>query len=337
MSGSAVARLERVSFRALREASLEVPEGLTIVYGPNGSGKTSTALLLMGLAEPEAGRVEVLGRSPREAAGLGLVRGSLSPPRLDPALAPGETVGLHRGLCRGGAALGVDALLEGVPDRPVGLLSSGQRKRVDLARLFSCVPRGGLMVLDEPSENLDSRGRRLAAELVAKSLSHVRGVVVVTHDEGFAQLVARLAGSYHAVELSGGSFRGPITLEAPGEAGARGGGGSYVVEARALFRGGIPVSRFRSVKGVASVDYQVDVSWLAERLGIPLEGGLPLTVSPEAAARLSQAEGLPIINIDEVMVKLRIEAASVEAALEALAVIGREAAGVEWACVKQGS
>ena len=50
---------------ALQDCTLRVPEGhVTALVGPNGAGKTTLLRLLVGLAAPSAGRVEVLGRAP---------------------------------------------------------------------------------------------------------------------------------------------------------------------------------------------------------------------------------------------------------------------------------
>jgi len=331
MSGP-VAALERVTFRGLRGASLEVPEGLTIVHGPNGSGKTSMALLLLGLAEPVEGRVTVLGLPPAAARARGLVRGSLSPPRLDPSLRVEEFLGVHGGLCRGGADVGGGLLVEGLEGRLLGGLSSGEARRVDLARVFSCVPRGGLLVLDEPSENLDSAARRRLAGLVAASLREARGVVVVTHDEGFARLLAGEVGEYTAVELRGGVFSAPLRVKglpshSPSQPGAAGG---VVLRVRGLARGSIPVSPLKSLRGVVNVDYSVDVAWVASRLGLDPAGALPLQGS-----RVEGGAPSRIVRLDEVMVEFRVEADSVDSALEALRLLRERGVEVERACLEK--
>ena len=81
-------------------------------------------------------------------------------------------------------------------DRPVSTLSGGERFRVSLARLLLADPPAQLLVLDEPTNNLDVR----SVDRLVEALSGYAGaLLVVSHDDGF---LARL-GVAVALELDG--------------------------------------------------------------------------------------------------------------------------------------
>jgi ATPase subunit of ABC transporter with duplicated ATPase domains len=67
-------------------------------------------------------------------------------------------------------------------DRPVGLLSGGERFRAVLAALLSAVPAPQLLVLDEPTNNLDLE---TVAQLVSALGSYRGALLVVSHDRHF--------------------------------------------------------------------------------------------------------------------------------------------------------
>jgi putative ABC transport system ATP-binding protein len=67
-------RLERVTFRALRDLDAELPAGSSCIWGPSGSGKSTLLRLLNRLADPEQGRVLFEGRDVRELDPLELRR-----------------------------------------------------------------------------------------------------------------------------------------------------------------------------------------------------------------------------------------------------------------------
>ena len=64
--------------RAVREVDISIARGETVaLLGPNGAGKTTTIDMILGLLEPDAGSVAVLGRKPSAAVSEGLVGGML--------------------------------------------------------------------------------------------------------------------------------------------------------------------------------------------------------------------------------------------------------------------
>jgi len=145
---------------ALDHLDLEVPAGQIVGYlGPNGAGKSTTIRLLLDLARPDDGRIDVLGEEPRAGGEalrrrIGYVPGEL---RLDDRLTVDETFRSWARL-RGG---GVDErylaeLCERFdldPSRHTKGLSSGNRRKVGVVGAFMSRPE--LLILDEPTGGLD--------------------------------------------------------------------------------------------------------------------------------------------------------------------------------------
>jgi cobalt/nickel transport system ATP-binding protein len=191
---------------ALAGVDLRVQHGERVaVLGPNGAGKTTLMLHLNGLLRGEGhlrvAGIDVHGPQMRELrARVGLVfqdpDDQLFMPTVSEDVAFGpRNLGLdERQVCeRVSLALGAVGML-GSEDRPPHALSMGQRRRVAIASVLAMEP--SLLVLDEPSANLDPRARR---ELLAVLDEIERTLVVVTHDLPFAlQLCER------AVVLSAG-------------------------------------------------------------------------------------------------------------------------------------
>jgi cobalt/nickel transport system ATP-binding protein len=183
---------------------LQVGHGERVaVLGPNGAGKTTLMLHLNGLLAGE-GSLEVAGIGPGDVRGLRAAVGLVFQDPDDQLFMPtvGEDVafgplnlGLDRAEVRGRVAAALAAVrMEHVAGRAPHQLSLGQRRRVAIATVLAMRPR--LLVLDEPSANLDPRARRELLEVLDEI---DRTMLVVTHDLPFA---ARLCE--RAVILSGG-------------------------------------------------------------------------------------------------------------------------------------
>jgi cobalt/nickel transport system ATP-binding protein len=180
--------------RAINGVDLEVEAGERVaVLGPNGAGKTSLLLLLIGVLEGQTGSIEVGGLR-LEQASLGEIRRRLGLVFQDPddqLFMPTveEDVGFgpaNLGLKGPELRLRVKEALEavgetGLADRAPHHLSGGERRRVSIATVLAMNPE--ILVLDEPTSNLDPAGRR---ELVALLAGMQATQVVVTHDLPFA-------------------------------------------------------------------------------------------------------------------------------------------------------
>ncbi|MCE1195049.1 metal ABC transporter ATP-binding protein [bacterium] len=177
----------------LKNASFHVHEGeFVALIGPNGSGKTTILRLILGLASPGAGSIEVFGAPPELARGaVGYVPQSMSfdrafPISVEEVVRMGRLSGAGRGCLKGGCSDVDDALemadVADLRDRPYAALSGGQRRRVLVARALASKPR--LLVLDEPTANMDEESeRRLYA--VLGSLKGSATVIIATHDTDF--------------------------------------------------------------------------------------------------------------------------------------------------------
>jgi energy-coupling factor transport system ATP-binding protein len=199
----AIARLDHLSYwypgaaePALRDVTLAIEDGLTLVSGPSGGGKSTLLRVLNGLVPhfhggritggAEVGGHDVIGTPTRILARtVGFV---FQDPELQTvydvvdrevafgleniALAPREMAGrveeaLH--------AAGVSHLA----GRSVRTLSGGERQRVALASALAMRPR--LVVLDEPTSQLDPDGAAMVLEAVRNLVQHGRAAVIAEH------------------------------------------------------------------------------------------------------------------------------------------------------------
>jgi ABC-2 type transport system ATP-binding protein len=158
---------------------LDVREGDVYGFlGANGSGKTTTVRMLLGLVLATSGTAEVLGRPmPRDGRHVLPHIGALvESPAAYPRLSGRANLRVHDALAHGRRATRkgrVDQVLEqvglaGVDERPVAAYSLGMRQRLGLAHALlaptSDSPR--LLVLDEPTNGLDPQGIREVRDLL---------------------------------------------------------------------------------------------------------------------------------------------------------------------------
>jgi ABC-2 type transport system ATP-binding protein len=200
------------SFWALEDCSLEIAAGsVTALVGPNGAGKTTLLHLAVGLSEPSAGDVRVLGSSPQQDAAEVLPRiGFVAQEHpLYRGLTVAETLRLGRELNPSwdddAARARIDA--QGLPLRKkVGALSGGQRAQVALTLALAKQPE--LLLLDEPVASLDPLARREFLQSVMEAVAETGMTVVLS-----SHLVADLERVCdHLVILAGGRTQlvGPI-------------------------------------------------------------------------------------------------------------------------------
>ena len=170
----------------IRDLRLRVPTGAIYgVLGPNGSGKTTTIRLLLGLLRPLAGEVRVLDcEVPRNIVSV-LARTGYVPeaPHLDGTLTVGEAVRFHAAFYRTwdqGWAQRLLADFELDVTQPVAKLSKGQKGK--LMMLLALAQRPELLVLDEPTDGLDPVVRRdMLAALIDYVAQHGATVFVSSH------------------------------------------------------------------------------------------------------------------------------------------------------------
>jgi ABC-2 type transport system ATP-binding protein len=179
---------------AVDGVSLRVEEGeVFALLGPNGAGKTTTVEILEGHRRRDAGRISVLGEDPQHAGRafrerIGIV---LQSSGLDGVLTVAETVELYRRLYPRPHPLEVVLDVVGLGDRrdvKVGVLSGGQRRRLDLA--LGIVGDPDLLFLDEPTTGFDPSARRRSWELVHRLRGLGTTILLTTHAMDEAQFLA---------------------------------------------------------------------------------------------------------------------------------------------------
>jgi len=168
------------------------------MLGPSGSGKTTCLRLIAGFEQPDAGHIEIFGRT---AEGVPPYKRDVNTVFQDYALFPHMTVGenvayglMIKGVARADReSRAKDALamvkLGGYEGRRTSQLSGGQRQRVALARALVNSPKA--LLLDEPLGALDLKLREQMQEEL-KALQRQLGItfVFVTHDQGEALSMA---------------------------------------------------------------------------------------------------------------------------------------------------
>jgi ABC-2 type transport system ATP-binding protein len=170
---------------------LEVPSGAVYGFlGPNGSGKTTTIRMLLGLVTPTAGSVEMLGRPMPAAASdvLPRVGALVEGPAFHPYLSGRDNLARLDAADRTTDARTARSRIDGALDR-VGLLAAagkryrayslGMRQRLAIAG--SLLRHRDLLVLDEPTNGLDPQGTREVRSLVASLTDEGTTVLVSSH------------------------------------------------------------------------------------------------------------------------------------------------------------
>jgi ABC-2 type transport system ATP-binding protein len=169
---------------------LQVPRSCFFGFlGPNGAGKTTTIRMLMGLAQPTSGAIELLGLPMPERAidikqKIGLVPDeSLLFDHLT-GIEFTEFVGRMYGLDRPTARARASELLslfelDGSQRKLIGEYSKGMRKRVAMAAAL--IHRPELFLMDEPFEGVDAVGARLMKDLLLDQVRHGATVFLTSH------------------------------------------------------------------------------------------------------------------------------------------------------------
>jgi ABC-2 type transport system ATP-binding protein len=170
---------------AVDHLSIEVPSGsVTGFVGPNGSGKTTTIRMLLGLVGPSEGSAEVLGGPiSRPRAYLHRVGAMIEAPAFQPAISGRRnltSLAVLGGLPRSR----VQVVLERVGlgergDDAVKKYSLGMKQRLGIAAAL--LPDPELMVLDEPTNGLDPSGIREVRALLRSFTDEGRTVFVSSH------------------------------------------------------------------------------------------------------------------------------------------------------------
>jgi len=197
MSQVPVIALEHVSFSfgaapVLEDVTLTVEAGDFLwVVGPNGGGKTTLVRLILGLLQPDSGRIRVFGQRPKQALGrIGYMPQSAEIDARFPVsagdvvlmgrLGSGRVFGAYSRQDKEAAAKALGAVgLSDVRDRHFAELSGGQQRRVLIARALACEPE--ILILDEPLANLDVVVEKEIQELLRRLRENLT-ILMVSHD-----------------------------------------------------------------------------------------------------------------------------------------------------------
>ena len=177
----------------LWDVDLQVPAGvLMAIVGPNGAGKTTFIKAVLGLVEPAAGSVLILGepyKANRSRVAYVPQRGSVDwdfPTNVLDVVLMGlyGRIGWFRrpGASHREAALKALAQvgMESFADRQISQLSGGQQQRVFLARAL--VQDADIYFMDEPFQGVDATTERAIVDLLRDLRARGKTVVVVHHD-----------------------------------------------------------------------------------------------------------------------------------------------------------
>jgi len=179
------------------------------LLGPNGSGKTTTILMLLGLTEPSAGNVRVLGLDPaREPLSLKRQVGYLP----DSVGFYGEMTAWENlayiarlnGLPQALAKARIEQVLERmglaeVAQRPVSAFSRGMRQRLGLAEVLLKEPK--VVILDEPTLGLDPEAAQEFLQMIRGLKAEGITVLLSSHLLHQVQAICDRVGLFHKGKL----------------------------------------------------------------------------------------------------------------------------------------
>ncbi|MEL7449730.1 MAG: ABC transporter ATP-binding protein [Pseudomonadota bacterium] len=198
---------------ALRGVNLDVPRGeICAVLGRNGAGKTTLISAALGLTEPSAGSVSVLGRAAGSLAARRSTGAMLQDADLPDLLTAREHLTFFASCFASPAD--VDTLIQRTQigdfsDKRYKALSGGQKRRVQFA--VALVGKPDLLFLDEPTTGLDQDARRAVWGRVRELADAGKTIVLTTHyleeADALADRIVVLAGGRVIADGSASAIR----------------------------------------------------------------------------------------------------------------------------------
>jgi ABC-2 type transport system ATP-binding protein len=170
---------------AVDTLSLRVPRGGVFGFlGPNGSGKTTTMGMLLGLVHPTSGEARIFGDPARHPATLRRVGAMVETPTFYPYLSGRANLKYFQGIRRRGTPADIDRLLQLVDlgkraDTKFSTYSLGMKQRLGIACALLGDPE--LVFLDEPTNGLDPAGVVEVRELIRELGTGGRTVILSSH------------------------------------------------------------------------------------------------------------------------------------------------------------
>ena len=175
---------------AVSDLSFEVGEGEIFgLLGPNGSGKTTTVKMILGLQDADSGSISVDGIDPAEdaqrvKARIGYVAedpvlyASMTPKDVFELIAAVRGIGeeqLNDRVNRYAASLDAREIM----DKPISTLSRGNRQKAEI--IAALVHRPSILILDEPLSGLDAKAVRVFKEILALHVEEGGAIMFSTH------------------------------------------------------------------------------------------------------------------------------------------------------------
>lgn len=266
---------------------LSVQSGEVVgLLGPNGSGKTTTILMLLGLTEPSKGTVRILGKDPlrqplevkREVGYLPDAVGFYDAMSGRENLAyTARLAGMSKDLVKERMAAALDKVrLTDVGNRPVGTYSRGMRQRLGIAELL--MRNCHVAILDEPTSGLDPQSTNELLDLIQVMSRDGMTILLSSHMLDVVQSVCHRVALFSKGRIG---FFGTIE-----ELAAKIGGGAFVIDVEA---NGIDLTATaRLTDGVKSIVQGRRGHWLVEA---------ERDVRPELARLIVEAGGA-LKNLD---------------------------------------
>ena len=281
---SAILSLSDVSkrygdFEAVNNLSFSVEKGsITGFLGPNGAGKTSTIRMVLGLAAPTSGRIEVLGaddgRKVRDRIGFlpeerGLYR-KMNPVDAVAYMAGLKGVPIAEGKRRAREMLEAQGLGEALK-RPMKALSKGMAQKVQLVSAIAHRPE--LVILDEPFSGLDPVNQqgleRMIRDLADQGATVLFSTHVMQHAERLCEKVVLMARGQKV-------FEGPV-------AEARAAAPRYL-----MLEGALDAAAVRALPGVMEI----------EPVGEGFRARLAPGAQPQGALKAAFERGLDVTRFE---------------------------------------
>ena len=173
------------SIVAVDDLSMSVPRGHAFgLLGPNGSGKTTTMGMLLGLVQPTSGSFSLFGSPGGLEESLRRVGAIIEYPSFYPYLTGRENLLYFQGIFERGAPEDIDGLLDKVGlaesgDRRFSTYSLGMKQRLGLA--FALLGDPEVLFLDEPTNGMDPAGMAEIRYLIRELCADGRTVLLASH------------------------------------------------------------------------------------------------------------------------------------------------------------